>query len=266
VARFRRADVQGPIGDTKGDGKTPTQNVGEYNAGTAAVLLSAQRHRHRGELESRQRAPASLNAELIFGDQNIDVKDQKSMVHRRGYMLNSGVLTDLKLADVTPTTRANRRRNRAGSGPGAFDPRLMPVGFQLYPSDFGDEIGSGFPAGVWFYSAGSAGSVQRQVHEPRPGLAVGLELELPAGGKGQRAVPGLISTVTAGAAISACADQRGHRRERRCQRGDSGSDHDPAFGPYLPTEFKNTYDDFLPSGNIHQLERRCCCVWPRREQ
>ena len=69
------------------------------------------------------------------------------------YQIGSGSLTDLKFgARYTDHTRKSEGVIGQGPGAGAFDAGALPSTFSLYPSDFGGDIGSGFPTSVWYFT------------------------------------------------------------------------------------------------------------------
>ncbi|HZX91121.1 MAG TPA: TonB-dependent receptor, partial [Rudaea sp.] len=248
---------KGQIGDTKGDGKTPTQNVGEYNSGIgsgAFYQLNGTSTASNWNLGNESPSvPGTLS--WIFGDQNIDVKDQEKYGSLDAvYMLNNGALTDLKFGGrYADHTRKSEGVIGQGPGPGAFDAANAPSGFQLYPSDFGNEIGSGFPTAVWFYSPGQLAAFNDKFTNRDPvsrsdwnsnysleekDSALYLQADFDGDGWGGNLGVRYVQTkedIIANVAVNAATP---------------GAITTSAFGPYLPTEFKNTYDDFLPSGNI----------------
>jgi len=248
---------KGQIGDTKGDGKTPTQNVGEYNAGIGSgasyQLNGTSTAANWGLGNESPSVPGSLS--WIFGDQNIDVKDQEKYGSLDAiYMVGNGALTDLKFGGrYADHTRKSEGVIGQGPGPGAFDPANGPSGFQLYPSDFGNEIGNGFPTAVWFYSPDQLAAFNAKYTNRDPvsradwnsdysleekDSALYMQADFDGDGWGGNLGLRYVQTkedIIANVAVNAATP---------------GAITTSAFGPYLPTEFKNKYDDFLPSGNV----------------
>ena len=245
------------LGDTKGDGKTPTQNVGEYNAGIGSgasyQLNGVDTAAHWNLGNESPGVPGTLS--WIFGDQNVDVKDEEKYAAIDSiYMVGSGSLTDLKFgARYADHTRKSEGVIGQGPGPGAFDAANAPSGFGVYPSDYGNGIGSGFPTGVWFYSPGQLEAFNNSFTNRDPvsradwnsdyalkekDSALYLQADFNSDGWGGNLGVRYVQTdedITANVAATAATP---------------GAITTSAFGPYLPTQFKNTYDDFLPSGNI----------------
>ncbi len=248
---------KGQIGDTKGDGKTPTQNVGEYNAGIGSgafyQLNGTNTASNWGLGNENPGTPQSLS--WIFGDQNIDVKDQEKYGSLDAiYMVGNGALTDLKFGGrYADHTRKSEGVIGQGPGPGAFDPANAPSGFQLYPSNFGNGIGSGFPTAVWFYSADQLAAFDSKYTNRDPvsradwmsdysleekDSALYVQADFDGDGWGGNVGLRYVQTkedIIANVAVNAVTP---------------GAITTSAFGPYLPTEFNNKYDDILPSGNI----------------
>ena len=249
---------RGQLGDTKGDGKTPTQNVGEYNAGIgsgAFYQLNGTSSAANWNLGNENPGvPTSLS--WIFGDQNVDIKDHEKYGSLDAiYMVGNGILTDLKFGGrYAEHDRKSEGVIGQGPGAGAFDPANAPSGFQVYPSDYGDGLsGGGFPTGIWFYSAGQLEAFNNAFTNRDPvsrsdwtanyslnekNSAVYMQADFDGEGWGGNLGVRYVETeedIIANVAVNAATP---------------GAITTSAFGPYLPTRFKNTYDDLLPSGNV----------------
>jgi iron complex outermembrane receptor protein len=246
---------KGKVGDTKGNGKTPTQDVGEFDqgkgSGASYTLFGTNSPAHWNLGSESPQMPGTLD--WIFGAQNIDVKDEESYGQLDGlYQISSGVLSDLKFG----ARYADHKRKADGAigqgpGPGAFD--NLPSGVSYYPSDFGDGLGSGFPVGVWYYTAQQLHDFNNKYTNRDPVTRAEWDqdyslkeknyasyMQLDFDGSGWSGNLGVRYVIT--------------KEDVLLNVGTSastpGAITTSAFGPYLPTTFKNTYYDLLPSGNI----------------
>jgi len=249
---------RGQLGDTKGNGKTPTQNVGEYNAGIgsgASYQLKGLDDAAAWSLGNESPGvPGTLS--WIFGDQNVDVKDQEQYGALDAiYMVGNGVLTDLKFGGrYAEHKRKSQDVIGQGPGPGAFDAANAPSGFQLYPSDYGNGLsGGGFPTGIWFYSPDQLEAFNNAYTNRDPvsradwtadyslkekDTAFYMQADFDGDGWGGNLGVRYVQTdedIVTNVGVSAQTP---------------GAITTSAFGPYLPVQTKNTYDDFLPSCNI----------------
>jgi iron complex outermembrane receptor protein len=257
-AEWRVSDAlsfKGKLGDTKGDGRTPTQDVGEFNAGIGSgasyQLFGTNTAAHWALGNESPSVPGTLS--WIFGDQNIDVLDEEKYAQLDGvYQIGNGSLTDLRFgARYSDHTRKSEGVIGQGPGPGAFD--NLPSGFSLYPSDFGSDLGSGFPKAVWFYTAAQlaafnskytnrdpisradwTGDYSLKEKDPSAYIQADFDGQGWGGNIGVRFVrteEDVVSNVGTSASTP-------------------GAITTSAFGPYLPTRFNNSYDDVLPSANV----------------
>jgi iron complex outermembrane recepter protein len=250
---------KGELGDTKGNGKTPTQDVAEWNFG----LGSGAAYNFHGTnspaswnvgSESPSIGPQSLS--WIFGDQNVDVKDDEDWARLDGdYVFGNGVFTDLKFGGRY-TDHERKSENVIGQGPtsDAFTEANWPQGLSFYPGNYGDGLGGGpFPTGVWFFTPDQLAAFNaKYTNRSLPGRAdwnsdykldetkSALYTQADFDGEGWSANIGLRYVHTEEDVIANVA----------VDASTPGAITTSAFGPYLPTEFKNTYNDWLPSGNV----------------
>ena len=278
--RFQPTDAlsfKGKLGTTRGDGKTPTQDVAEWNAGIgsgAFYNLNGTNHAAQWGLGSESpSAPQSLS--WIFGDQNVDVKDHEHWAQLDGdYVFGEGVLSDIKFGGRY-SDHSRKSEGVIGQGPGCagglplnfgapqyfctdpngspFNPANFPGSISLYPSDFGDGLGSGFPTAVWFLTQQQLAAFDRnftnrdpisradwnsdyRLDEKNSALYVQADFDGQgwSGNVGVRFVR-TEENVLANVAVDATTP---------------GAITTSAFGAYLPTEFDNTYNDILPSANV----------------
>ena len=151
--------VFGSFGTTRGHGRTPTQDVMEWDVGKmtgAGYQLNGIGSAPDWNLGSENTAvPGNATLDWIFGFQNVDVKDEEQWAQLDGqYEFEAGhFLTRFKFGlRYTSHERSLDGVIAQGPGPGAFNPANWPSGFQNYPSDFGDGLGGNFPDDVWYYT------------------------------------------------------------------------------------------------------------------
>jgi len=151
--------LSGKAGKTRGHGKTPTQDVAEWNVanGTGAGfhlngIDDAPDFNFGSEDTS---SPAADTLGWIFGFQNVDVKDEEkwAQLDAQYDFAADSIFTHLKFGwRMTHHERGLDGVIAQGPGPGAFNPANWPSGFQNYPSDFGNGFGGDFPTDIWFYT------------------------------------------------------------------------------------------------------------------
>jgi iron complex outermembrane receptor protein len=245
---------KGKLGDTKGDGRTPTQDVGEFDAGKgtgASYQLFGTNTAAHWTLNESPGVPGTLD--WIFGDQNIHVKDEENYAQLDAiYQIGAGALTDLKFGGrYSDHKRSSDGVIGQGPGPGAFT--NLPTGFSTYPSDFGNGIGSGFPTGVWYFTADQLAAFNSKYTNRDPvsradwtgdyalkekDTSAYIQADFDGQGWGGNVGVRFVETkehVVSNVGVSAATP---------------GAITTSAFGPYLPTAFDNTYHDALPSANI----------------
>lgn len=272
----------GKLGTTRGNGKTPTQDVAEWNTGIgsgASYQLNGIGTAANWGLGSESPGLGAKSLSWIFGDQNINVRDRENWAQLDGtYTIGNGAWSDLRFgARYAEHTR--KSADVIGQGPkcadgtaggaafnwGApyfctvdaqspFNPANFPSGgYQYYPSDFGNGLGSGFPTGVWYFSPGQLAAFDNKyttrvpgprsdwnsdysLKEKTPSVYVQADFDGQgwSGNVGVR-VARTDEHVVANIAVDAATP---------------GAITTSLFGPYLPTVFDNSYTDVLPSGNI----------------
>jgi iron complex outermembrane receptor protein len=248
---------KGMIGDTRGNGRTPTQDVGEFNAGIGSgasySLFGTGTAGHWALGSESPGVPGTLS--WIFGDQNVDVRDEEKYAQLDAiYQIGNGALTDLKFgARFSDHTRKSDGVIGQGPGAGAFDASSLPSGFSLYPSDFGSDLGSGFPTGVWYFTASQLAAFNNQYTNRDPTSRADWTADYSLKEKDSAAY---VQADFDGEGWGGNVGLRLVRTEEDIVSnvGTSGSTPGAittsAFGPYLPTRFKNSYNDVLPSANV----------------
>lgn len=185
-----RLTLSSKIGTSTGTGKTPTQDVAEWNTGSGSGggwgLNGINSAANWNLGSANNSSPAGVGLGWIFGDQNVKVKDKENWGQIDGeYAIDAGVLQSLKfgarfndhkrssdgvigqgpgckdssgvnhLFDWSqqywcPTVNSAPPNNIATSSPA--DPANFPVGYSNYPGNFGSGLGGSFPRDAWYYS------------------------------------------------------------------------------------------------------------------
>ena len=248
------------LGTSSGEGKTPTQNVAEWNVGVGAGAgyqlngTGTAANWNLGATNNGSPTTGTTAFGWIFGDQNIDVKDKENWAQIDGeYSAGLGALSTVQFG-LRYNDHKRSSEGVIGQGPtaGASDPANFPQGYQNFPSNFGSGLGSGFPTNVWYYSPAQLAAfnaftnrnpVTREdwnsefsVKEKNTAgyLQGNFEGDHWSGNVGVRVVQtqeNVISNVAAPATAP-------------------GAITTSAFGPYVKQYDNNTYVDVLPSVNL----------------
>jgi iron complex outermembrane receptor protein len=248
---------KGKIGDTQGNGRTPTQDVGEFNAGIGSgasySLFGTNTAGHWGLGSESPSVPGTLS--WIFGDQNVNVRDEENYAQLDAiYQIGSGSLTDLKFGGrYSDHTRKSSGVIGQGPGPGAFGDGALPSTFSLYPSDFGNDLGSGFPTAVWYFTQAQLAAFDSKYTNRDPITRADWTADYSLKEKDSAAY---IQADFDGQGWGGNVGLRFVRTEEDIVSNVGTSASTPgaittsAFGPYLPTGFNNSYNDVLPSANV----------------
>jgi len=145
------------LGTSKGTGKTPTQDVVEWDVGRGQATGWAIHGLGAADVnEGVTNAPQStLTVDWIFGIQNQISNDKETYGQIDGeYALGGGLFTDVKFG-LRATKHDRSVLGSIAQGPfaGAFVPANFPATFSNYPSNFGSGLGGNFPKDIWFHSA-----------------------------------------------------------------------------------------------------------------
>ena len=248
---------KGKIGDTQGNGRTPTQDVVEMNSGLGSgASYSLHGTDTAGQWGLGAESPSVPHTlSWIFGDQNIDVRDQEKYAQLDAlYQIGNSALSDLKFGvRYSDHTRKSEGVIGQGPGAGAFDDGALPSTFSLYPSDFGSDLGSGFPTAVWYYTPAQLAAFDA-THTNRDPITradwtgdyslkekdSSAYVQADFDGQGWSGNLGLRLVRTEEDIVSNVGTNA----------STPGAITTSAFGPYLPTRFQNSYNDVLPSANI----------------
>jgi iron complex outermembrane receptor protein len=271
--------LNGKLGTTKGHGKTPTQNVAEWNTGigTGAAYgingIDRAANWSLGSENTGDNGAATLG--WIFGDQNIDVDDDEQWAQLDAtYELDAGLLKSLQFG-ARYTDHERESAGVVGQGPmcsngdpfnwdpatfncpdastSPFNPANYPNGFNNYPGDFGSGLGGAFPRNAWFFTPAQLAAYDDQYTTRDPvtrsdwNSNYKLEEKNTAGfaqanfrGQGWGADLGVRFVETKEHVVANVA----------VDPTTPGAITTSAFGSYLPTTFDNTYHDVLPSANL----------------
>src|SRR5215469_898308 len=154
--------LYGELGDSTGDGKTPYQDVSETNPaiGTGAYyqLNGTTTAASWGTPGVNYSTPTPGGVPVafgwIFGDQNIDVVDSERWAKIDGtFVMNDSMFTDFKFgARYSDHDRHSWGVIGQGPLPDAQNNLNYPQGYSNYPSNFGQQIGIGFPTEIWYWT------------------------------------------------------------------------------------------------------------------
>jgi iron complex outermembrane receptor protein len=257
---------KGQAGTSEGHGKSPTQDVAEWDVGLgtgAGWRLNGVGAADWNLGTTNTAAPGApvtdIKLDFIFGFQDIDVEDKEDWLKLDGqYFVDDSVLSSIEFG----VRGARHERNLpqvtaqgpdfSGNGPDPFDPANWPQGFQNYPGDFGSGLGGSFPRDIWFFSEQQLAEFNRLTNRDPvtrfffPGV-YGLE---------ERSSAAYTQFNFQGERWSANAGVRFVRTEEKVTNFVNASATDPdaittsAFGPFKALVTENTYNDLLPSANL----------------
>jgi iron complex outermembrane recepter protein len=151
------------VGTSKGEGKTPTQDVSEtqpdFGNGAAYQLngIGNAPNFSFGSTNNTNPTTSGPNGGpvafgWIFGAQNVNVDDTEDWGKLDGlYKLDKGTWTDLKFgARLEYHDRTSL--GAIGQGPtGGSNPDTYPVGYSNYPSNF-ENFGGSIPQDIWYWT------------------------------------------------------------------------------------------------------------------
>ena len=151
----------GQLGTSKGDGKTPTQNVSETDPGTGNGAgyslhgIGGGPDFNLGATNNATPFPNGVPVDFnwIFGAQNIDVKDKETWAKIDGdFKMNSESWTDLKFG-VRYQSHERSSDNALAQGPigAGSSTGHYPATWSNYPSNF-NTFGGSIPTGMWYWT------------------------------------------------------------------------------------------------------------------
>jgi iron complex outermembrane recepter protein len=258
----------GQVGYSWGDGKTPYQDVAETSPGIGTGAgyqlngIGSGPSFNLGSQNNTTPTPGGVPVAFgwIFGDQNIDVKDTETWAKiDSDFKMHDDSWTDLKFGarfekhDRTSANVIGQGPTALASGATTFAGQYPTGGFSNYPSNF-NTFGASIPTGIWYWSPAqlaaydSPANVNRDpaarldwnsmfsVYEKDSAAYVQADFKGGnwAGNLGLRYVhtdEDVITYTAAGA-------------------NQPGAITTSAFGPFVPTYTKHSYNDVLPSANL----------------
>ncbi len=157
--------LSGQLGTSTGHGKTPTQDVAEWDVGLASGagwrlngVGAADWHLGNTNTSAPGTPGTNINLDWIFGFQDIDVVDKERWFKLDGEsFISDSVFTSLQYG----LREARHERDLANvvaqgpsfsATPGPFDPSTWPQGYRNYPGNFASGLGGNFPRNIWYYT------------------------------------------------------------------------------------------------------------------
>lgn len=265
-AKFRASDklsLSSKLGTSKGHGKTPTQDVAEWDTavGTGASyglhgVSSAPSFGFGTANNSNQSAVAGLD--WMFGSQNVNVVDKENWAQLDGeYALDAGIFTTLKFGARRNTHERSSTgiiAQRPALNGSAFNPANWPATFSNYPANFASGLGSGFPTSVWYYTAGQlADFSSKYAYRPTDGSREYYPQEF---GLKETNTAAYLQSNFEGPGWSGNIGVRLVQTKEHVLSYNNATAQTPGvittslFGPFVIAATDHTYNDILPSANI----------------
>jgi len=280
--RFRASDAlnfEAKVGQSRGRGNTPTQDVAEWDMGIGSGAsfrlngLGGAADWGLGNWDTG--SPSNTPLDWIFGAQNVHVRDESTWAQLDGnFAFDSATFSQLRFG-VRWNDAEREAFGAIGQGPACsngaafnwdpatfncpdpstspFNPANFPQGFTRFPADYGRGYGGNFPRNIWQYSPQQLAEFNRRFTTRDPVSRAywqgdyGLEestqaayLQLDFGGDGWSGDVGLRYVRTQTEILTNVA----------VDASTPGAITSSAFGPYLPVLNKKDYNDLLPSANL----------------
>jgi len=255
------------LGTSKGDGKTPTQDVSEtapgIGTGAAYVLNNLTTGASFNLGSENPKVPGPLGPQgqpgvafgWIFGAENVDVKDKETWAKIDGdFAVKSGAWSDLSFG-VRYQTHERSSDNAIAQGPTGAGTQISsyPQTWTNYPDDF-TTFGATIPSQVWFWTPGQLAAYNSPTNVNRDLLA--REYYQYLFDVRERNWAAYIQANFAGDNWSADVGLRAVRTEEHVVTFTQVSALTPgaittsAFGPFIGIPVDNDYNDLLPSANF----------------
>lgn len=264
-----RLGIKLQAGQTEGHGRSDTQDVMELGFGGNAASgwsMNGSGSPIDWHVGGDNASPSGILPAFgwIFGGQGIDVLDEEDWAQADGELyFGDGALSTLDFG-VRYAEHTRRNDNEIAQGPNwATDWQNVanyPTGdYQGYPGDFGDDLGGNFPTNIWYWTPDQLADINDRFADRDPvtrfywqdlysvkekaGAAyvqANFEGDRWAGNVGLRYVrtqQRIVTNVAVNPTIP-LEDQP------------DGTVNGSAFGPYLPTLSRKTYEELLPSANF----------------
>jgi len=274
--------LTGQVGTSSANGKTPTQDVAEWNTGVgtgASWRLNGIGSAATWGLGSANNgSPAGVGLGWIFGDQNINVKDKDNWAQVDGeYAIDSGVLSKLKFG-VRAADHSRSSDNVIGQAPGCklpsganvgwdwsqaywcpvgskspADPANFPTPAGNYPGNFGAGLGGSFPSNVWTYTPAQLAAYNVLANRATDGsrLDWNSTYALKENSNSAYVQGNLDGKGWSGDVGLRLVQTKEHITNNTAVGAtEPGAITTSAFGPYKPLTTDHTYTDVLPSANL----------------
>jgi iron complex outermembrane recepter protein len=256
--------IFGQVGYSWGDGKTPEQDVSETSPGIGTGAgyqlngIGTGPSFNLGSQNNTTPFPGGVPVAFgwIFGDQNIDVKDTETWAKIDGaFKINNNAWQDLKFGvrwekhDRTSADVIGQGPTAAGQSPAAYPTD----GFSNYPSNF-NTFGASIPTGVWYWSPeqlaayNSPANVNRDPVSRLDWNSMFAVYENDAAAYVQADFKG--SNWAANLGLRYVRTDENVLTYTAAGATQPGAITTSAFGPFIPVNTKNTYNDLLPSANL----------------
>ncbi len=258
----------GQFGTSKGDGKTPTQDVSETNPGNGSGAsfqlqgIGTGPNFGLGNTVNNTPTPGGVPVTFgwIFGAQNVDVKDKEDWAKLDGdFAIHDSSWTDLKFG-VRYQTHERSSNNALAQGPtfagpngGGTSTANYPTTFTNYPGDF-NTFGGSTPSSIWFWTPAQLAAYNA------PGLAnrdlLSREYYQYLFDVKEKNSAAFVQADFRGTNWSANIGARFVRTQEHAVTYTQVSANTPgaittsAFGPFIGIPVDHTYNDFLPSANL----------------
>ena len=258
----------GQFGTSKGDGKTPTQNVSETSPGLgtgAGYQLQGVGTGPNFNLGTQNNTTPFPNGTpvsfgWIFGAQNVDVKDKESWAKLDAdYKIHDSSWTDLQFG-VRYQTHERSSNDAIAQGPtfsgpngGGASTANYPATFSNYPSNF-HTFGGSTPTGIWLWTPAQLAIYNGPGLVQRDPLA--REYYQYLFDVKEKNTAGFVQADFKGSNWSADIGVRAVRTQEHAVTYTQVSAVTPGaittslFGPFIGIPVDHTYNDFLPSANL----------------
>jgi iron complex outermembrane receptor protein len=252
----------GQAGTSTGTGKTPRQDVAEWDIAKGAGVswrlngLNSAADVRFGN--NNNAVPANVGLDWLWGNQEITVTDKEHWGQLDSvYTLEQGVFTTLKFG-VRSSAHSRELPHSLSQRPAlddsAFGTAAVPTSYSNFPSDFGSGLGGTFPRNVWFQTADQLAAFDNKyAYRPQDGS--------------REYWPDHFALKERSSAAYLQGDMEGHgwsgnvgvrlvqtkehiTLPRGANSATTGAVTSSLFGPYIVEVTDHTYTDVLPSTNL----------------
>jgi iron complex outermembrane receptor protein len=255
----------GQAGTSKGYGKTPTQDVAEWDLGLgsgAAWQLNGvgAADWSLGDTDTSQPGTPleDMKLDWIFGYQDVDVQDKEDWAQLdSNLVMDKGVLSSIDFG-VRWSKHKRDLDQVTSQGPdfagdrSPFDPANWPQGYENYPSDFGNGLGGDFPRDIWYYTPEQLAEFNEMANrDPVSRFYYPAVYNLK-----ENSNAAYVQFNFHGDRWTGNLGLRYVKTKEDITNYVNASADDPdaittsAFGPYKGVQTKNTYNDWLPTFNF----------------